>query len=336
MTLSASHQNFYDADRGARSSWRLAVLMGKNVRTYKFALGRALLRQAQLGHAEIQLRDLAAAYAVAMAEHVTRAPQMSGAKPPSPSDFLTVAADEAEETLRAGRPTDRLLDAAVGSMPGMVMEKFHNLDKGEVGHRFYEVRGRGPGRTVLLTPDLLKVAASEQSAGLLTELEARWSIVESSFSTGVGRSLIQEGMRVDWDSGTLTDKRRRRSVAGVLEATIGFQHGRCHICDHVISPGDPVAIDHVFPFAAMARYPSFTLDLDALWNLSPAHESCNATKSSRMPEPWELMRLARRNTAIQGSPYPLSRTLQESLRTAGNRPFADWPEFLREVESLLH
>ncbi len=35
---------FYRSEPTAQSSWRLAVLMGANSRTYKFALGSALLQ----------------------------------------------------------------------------------------------------------------------------------------------------------------------------------------------------------------------------------------------------------------------------------------------------
>ncbi|WP_182908501.1 HNH endonuclease domain-containing protein [Microbispora sp. H13382] len=86
---------------------------------------------------------------------------------------------------------------------------------------------------------------------------------------------MNEGVAVDLDSPRITDKLRRRPVTGVTEAMIGFQHGRCLICREPVVPGsDVIAVDHVFPFSLMERFP-LTADLDAVWNLVPAHAGCN-------------------------------------------------------------
>ncbi|MFE3881367.1 HNH endonuclease [Streptomyces lydicus] len=332
--------DFYAADPGSRASWRLAVLMGANSRTYKFALGHALLTHAARGDTSVALTDLAAAYAMALVEHAAQAPQAPAPAAIGENDFLAVTAGESEESRRLGRPTDRLLEAAVRSMPTMVMEKFHNLPgRTQVPHRFYDLAGSTRSRTVLLTPELIRLAQSEQAAGLHAELEARWNIVETSFTIGIGRSLIREGVAVDWTTLTLTDKRRRRPVTKVKDAMIGFQNGRCFLCDEVIGPFDDTAIDHVFPFSLMNRFAGTTgwhgPDLDALWNLAPVHASCNSTKGARLPFPTEISRLARRNEAIMPSQYPLSRTLRLSLTQGGNRPTTSWLDFLHEVEKLF-
>jgi 5-methylcytosine-specific restriction endonuclease McrA len=307
--------------------------MGANSRTYKFALGEALIDAARRGRDEIPLRDLAATYSIAMVRHLDEAPQAPHDAHLGEQDFLTVAEQESAETLAAGEPTERLLAAAERSMPAMVMRKFHNLrGSGTVPHTFYELLGTGRRRTVRLSPHLLRLARSEQAATLSAELGARWNIVESSFASGVGRSLIEEGLAHDLATLRLTDKRRRRSVAGMVEATIGFQHGRCQICGEAMGAEEPIEVDHVFPFALMKRYDSVGAwrgpDLDALWNLAPAHASCNGTKSDRLPVPAELDRLAARNEAIMQSPHPLRQTLRGSLRRAGA---TSWRQFLSAV-----
>lgn len=89
------------------------------------------------------------------------------------------------------------------------MQKFHNL-RGDtkVPHTFYQLAGTGRHRVVQLTPDLLQLARSEQAAALTAELGSRWNIVETSFVAGIGRSLIEEGVLIDWDTLQLTDRRR--------------------------------------------------------------------------------------------------------------------------------
>lgn len=217
----------------------------------------------------------------------------------------------------------------------MVMQKFHNLPGTEVPHRFYEVVARRDRRVVRLTPELLRVAESEDLPRLTAEVDARWRIVATSFSAGIGASLIADGLAVDIDRSMLTDKLRRRSVTGVTEAVIGFQYGRCLICDEPITPGDQVAVDHVFPFSFMRRgFPlGWTgLDLDAVWNLAPAHAVCKSAKSNALPHREQVARLARRNAAIMNSPRPLRRTLEITLKTWGFpcRP-DEWPRFLAGV-----
>lgn len=310
----------------------MAVLMGANTRTYKFALGTALLSHAAQGRTEVSLPELAQPYAMTLAEHAAEMPQARQGSSLGEADFLSILLAESTETLSTGAPTEKLVDAAVRSMPGMVMQKFHNLaGSTEVPHRFYELDGAGRHRVVRLTPQLLRVARAGEREHLRGELDARWRIVETSFSTGVGASLISEGLVVDTTGTLLTDKRRRRNVAGVTQAVIGFQYSRCLICDIEIGPEDLVAVDHMFPYSLMSR--GFTkLDLDAIWNLSPAHAACNGTKSNRVPYPVEVQRLAARNIAIMGSPHPLRRTLELTLQAHGYPGRSgDWSTFLQAL-----
>ncbi|MEV5776136.1 HNH endonuclease [Streptomyces antimycoticus] len=332
--------DFYRREPSARTSWRLAVLMGANSRTYKFAFGAALLEYAAQDRTEVTLEELAIPYAMGLVAHLAEAPQAPSGLQVRESDFLAVAEREAKESAALGHPTDRLRHAAVRSMPGMVMQKFHNLrGNTRTAHRFYDLIGNSHQRIVRLTPELRSIAKGEQSIGLRAELGARWDIVESSFAAGIGRSLIDEGFSVDWATLQLTDKRRRRSVTGVADAVIGFQHGRCLICAQPIAPSDSTVVDHVFPYSLMRRFGDVSgwhgPDLDAIWNLAPAHQACNSAKSDRLPTAGELHGLAQRNEAIMHSPHPLRKTLQLSLHSAqhSDTPKGHWPHFLRQVQT---
>lgn len=309
---------FYRDEPTPLTAWRLAVLLGANSRTYKFALAEALLHFARAGREDVPLEVLARRYSLQLVQHAATAPQA----PPSSQgakDFLRVAAEDGAQVLDAGAPTERLVAAAQRTMPGMVMDKFHNVSGGVLPIRFYSLTGRAPHQTVVLEPVLRRIAGSEHSRSLDDELSARWSIVETSFATGVGASLQQDGLLTDLATMRLTDVRRRRGVTGVREATIGFQYGPCLICGTTIGPDEAVAVDHVFPFALMRRA-GWTWrgpDLDAVWNLAPAHDPCNATKSDAWPTAQTQHRLAQRNAAILQSPHPLRRTLANTLLRGG-------------------
>ncbi|GAA3418962.1 hypothetical protein [Streptosporangium vulgare] len=322
----------------------MAVLMGANSRTYKFALGTALLDAAAEDRSEIPLRDLAVPYAMGLVRHLGQAPQVSQKDELGEKDFLSVAGREAAESLRLGSPTEELLAAAVDSMPRMVMRKFHNLrgEGAEVPHRFYEVTGRSHEQVVRLSRELRDIARSEQITTLRGELSARWSIVETSFAAGVGRSLIDEGVAVDMTTLQITDRQRRRSVTGVTDAVIGFQHGLCMICAELINTdADAIAVDHVFPYSFMRLLRpagrGAAPDLDAVWNLAPTHAWCNGQKSNRPPTQAEMIRLAQRNEAIMQSPHPLKKTLKLTLEHngyRGTRP-GQWFAFIQYVRDLL-
>ncbi len=76
------------------------------------------------------------------------------------------------------------------------------------------------------------------------------------------------------------------------------------------------------------------LDLDSFWNLAPAHAACNAQKSNRPPTADEKRRLAKRNEAIMGSPHPLRKTLEMTLKARGfqGRPDEWWTFVSRILE----
>jgi hypothetical protein len=90
------------------------------------------------------MNELAVAYSRALLSRTNGFPEAPAAGHLGPNDFLTVLAEETNPSLALGGPTERLVDAAAASMPGMVMRKFHNLrSTGEVPHEFYRLHGRG-------------------------------------------------------------------------------------------------------------------------------------------------------------------------------------------------
>ena len=167
---------------------------------------------------------------------------------------------------------------------------------------------------------------------------SRWSIVESCFDSGIGRSLVSAGVVV-WANGETLLTPVRRVAAGARESLAGFQYGRCFYCrellDGKIGAGH---VDHVYPFAAMRTGSWSGPDLNGVWNLVVACAECNLKKSSRLPTEAEVRRLIARNEAVVASPHPLRRTLQLSMRADG-APSATTEEsrlaFVQAVDLLV-
>ncbi len=308
---------FYRQEPTARTAWRQAILMGMNTRTYKFALGQALLEFAHAGDDAPLLSEVAARYAWHLTVHAENYPQArnTGLRE---SDFLSVLSQESAATLSTGTPPERLVVAAVSSMPSMVMDKFHNLrDSGTVAHRFYELSGTGPQRRVILTEALRSLDGADAAQVLTPELQARWAIVEASFDAEIGPGLVSTGLYVDREQGVALDRRRRRGVAALRPALSGFQHGRCLYCHVTLESLDRTAhVEHVFPFHWMNRLAWNGPDLDSLWNLVLLCPDCNGKKLGDRPSEAQVQALIDRNDAILRSPHPLKRTLTLSLGLA--------------------
>lgn len=313
-------QSFYRDDPTPRTAWRQAILMGVNTRTYKFPLGAALLHIAASGRDAVPLIELASTYATQLVNRAGNYPQASSSLELSETDFLSVLAREREESANSGAPTEALVDAAVRSIPGMVMEKFHNLrGEGQVAHRFYEIEGRGPSRLVRLTSEMMAVAS--QDTGVLdTEIDARWRIVEASFDAEIGRSLVGRGVDLDLESGTLVAPQRRVALTSIRGSIVGFQKNRCFYCHETLPDlsGPQIHVDHVFPHRWMNTGSWRGPDLDRVWNLVLACAPCNLRKSGRNPTADEVQRLLLRNDAIAESPHPLRTTLGISMAGAKN------------------
>jgi hypothetical protein len=326
---------FYRSEPTARTAWRQAILMGANVRTYKFPLGAALLDLARSGRDAVPLVELATAYSTRLIARAGEFPQAPSTQSMGDQDFLSVLSREREESRAAGTPTETLVNAAVRSIPGMVMQKFHNLPgQGKVAHRFYELEGRGSNRIVRLTPDLRSVAV-ESSGVLDDELDARWKIVEASFDAGIGRNLMG-GLRFDDTSGQLVVTAQRVPLTSLRASIDGFQYGRCFYCHEPLGDlnGPDIHVDHVFPFKWMTTGSWRGPDLNGVWNLVLAHEWCNRKKWFRNPTDDEIRRLIARNDAIAESPVPLRRTLEIAMNASGPSAAAKRRQFVANVRNL--
>jgi hypothetical protein len=326
---------FYRTEPTARTAWRQVILMGANVRTYKFPLGAALLDLARSGRDAVSLVELATTYATHLVHRAGDFPQAPSSLSMSDQDFLSVLAREREESRTAGGPTEALVDAAVKSIPGMVMQKFHNLPgQGEAAHRFYELGGRGANRIVRLTPDLHAVA--DGSLGMLDdELDARWRIVEASFDAGIGRNLIG-GLKFDETTGQLVVAAQRVPLTSLRASIDGFQYGRCFYCHEPLGDlnGPEIHVDHVFPFKWMTTGSWQGPDLNGVWNLVLAHDACNRKKWFRNPTDEEIRRLVERNDAVAESPVPLRRTLEIAMGASGPNAATNRRQFIANVRSL--
>lgn len=297
--------HFAGESQSEREHFRSIILFGRNVASYKFALGKSLLELASAGNELVLLEDLAVPFARNICEHLTVIDRQGTFER---SRFL-----DACRFFNAGRiDADELRASTVLLGFNNVIDAFHVVGAGDVPTRFF-IDERSHGR-IRLTESLLELAQHPEAADLTAETEARWRLVEEAWD---GRAAGRQ-VTVLYDAPTellvpaLLGK--RRSITEVRPALNGYQKGHCFYCFgpiHLFAiDTEAPEVDHVFPHVLMSR--GLPIDLDSPWNLVLACSTCNrgpAGKFASLPHDRYLQRLYRRNEFLIGSNHPLRETL---------------------------
>jgi hypothetical protein len=110
--------------------WRAVILFGRNVASYKFALGKTLLQFAEQGKSAVPLTELALPFARHIAEHL----KLCDKQATSPSSkFL----DEVRRFNRGELSEDRLAEVTARLGFVNVIDAFHVVGNAELGVRFF-------------------------------------------------------------------------------------------------------------------------------------------------------------------------------------------------------
>tara|TARA_B100001750_G_C15437043_1_gene561495 strand:+ start:293 stop:1294 length:1002 start_codon:yes stop_codon:yes gene_type:complete len=293
--------------------------MGMNDKSYKFALGKSLLKLAKEGKTFISLDDLAIPFTDFTLDHIEHSPKQGGnAKPPG--KFLNACRDFLED--RVGKEV--LLEEAVRNLKikKSVIQKFHHLahSRSDVPKTFFE-DSRQSQNGLVLKDELFSIINSNQENNLNCELEGRWRLVETSWKLNLSYNLIIP-FRYDEENKLLyyldLDK-KRSNITSAREALNGYQKGRCFYCFKLISvlPGNnnTADVDHFLPhhlkFNKAIDYLK-RVNIDGVWNLVLSCKSCNRGKNGKfgfIPNIRYLERLNKRNNYLIYSHDPLAKVL---------------------------
>ena len=288
--------------------WRAIILFGRNVASYKFALGKSLLEMAQAGKTVVPLSDLALPFARHVSDHLKLADKQATSRS---SQFL----DSCRKFNRGELSQDELAEATVRLGFNNVIDAFHTVSNGEVGVRFFTDERAGPQKGIRLTDDILRLTELYQHRNLPYEIEARWRLVETAWELDLPAHAL--AIAYDDEAGCLIAEsrlRRRTSITSCRDALNGYQKGKCFYCFGNVSlvegAEDLADVDHFFPH----RLKGFSVadPVDGVWNLILACQTCNRGaegKFDRMPEVSYLQRLHRRNEYLIDSHHPLRETL---------------------------
>jgi hypothetical protein len=263
--------------------WRAIVLYGRNAATYKIALGKVLLRFAAAETTTIDMPELANAFLEA---------------------YRTRLATPRRQMLVSGRRT--LMERVVAGLSAGTLEhhqaveivarqgfndvipRFHVLPTTQVQERFYVE----DGYRLRIDDSLIALARSPEAAGLGSELDTRWSLLETAFEPWYSpAALSTDGTEIFYGLSF-----ERRAVALIRPVISGYQNGLCFYCSEPLGLAIP-HVDHVVPRSFLAH--------DEIWNLVLTHSHCNLSKSDNLPPREYLLALYRRNEYYIASNHPI-------------------------------
>lgn len=318
--------SFTEVQPTLENYWRSVILFGRNVASYKFALGKSLLELADKRHEIITLEALAEPFSRHVCEHLKLVDKQGAFQS---SRFLDVCRKFNRNEIKK----EELLDATARLGFNNVIDAFHVVHDGEIAVRFFSDERTGREKGIRLTDDLFRLTEQFQSRNLPSEIEARWRLVETAWELNLPRHVLTVGFDPENELFVVNDRLlERRVITGCRDALNGYQKGKCFYCFadiSVIGSSDDLAdVDHFFPHALKSQGVGDLID--GVWNLVLACQSCNrgaAGKFMQVPDLRFLERLHTRNSFFIDSHHPLRETLMK--QTGDSEPKRR--QFLQEM-----
>lgn len=288
--------------------WRAIILFGRNVASYKFALGKALLHSNPSAGSLVKLEGLALPFALAVCEHL----QLEDKQATSASSSFLDGCRQFNQSDKGQQATDRLIGLTVAKGFANVIDAFHVVGQEDTPQRFFSDE-RSSNRGIRITDEFGVLSASTQASDLPLEVEARWRLVETAWRLGLNRSMVVTHDATQGQFLLPDASLRRKAVTSSRHALNGYQQGFCFYCSGPISLTDQESlpdVDHFFPHAL--KQAEFGSIIDGVWNLVLACRMCNrgpGGKFDRLPSIRLLERLHARNEHLIVSHHPLRETL---------------------------
>ena len=149
---------------------------------------------------------------------------------------------------------------------------------------------------------------------LYDETEARWRLVETAWELSLSRHLVEVSADTNGKALFVKSGNKRVDITSSRAALNGYQKGKCFYCYEAIgittNSKNLADVDHFLPHTLMVN--NITTNLDGVWNLVLACQSCNrgeGGKFAMVPHIEFLRRLHKRNEYLIASHHPLRETL---------------------------
>ena len=305
---------FFENDPTLQSYWRSIILYGRNVASYKFALGKALIDLNKKQNDLIKLEDLADPFSNHLCQHLKHnEKQITSAN----SEFLNTLKKFNNNEIQINERNEVTKRLGFNN----VIDAFHEVN-GKTIPKLFFIDERKQNGGIRLTNNYYNLLELQESENFFNEVESRWRLVETAWKLGVAVRLVQveydkigENFYVDTTFG-------RINVTSSKNALNGYQKSKCFFCYDYISivkkSLNLCNVDHFFPDVLKGK--DFSGYVDGIWNLVLSCKDCNrgeGGKFAKLPTIKLLERLNKRNEYFCSSHHPLRETIM--LQTGNTR-----------------
>ncbi|MFT6905206.1 MAG: 5-methylcytosine-specific restriction endonuclease McrA [Oleiphilaceae bacterium] len=296
-----------DAHKDHIRGLRTITLFGKNSATYKFALTHALLNQ-KLNNSLLKYEDLQSEFVREFVNHYEETPQQfSNGKPTR----FSHAVDKYLVTDKSDADLTQLCDATQSIWKNYVFDAFHNIGGGTIDTEWQLFEHDKKKGGIVLSDHLMQLLESPADLEMLKEEnQARWKIVESAWTAGIGVNLVTYNSEDGSLSVHSKSNNRRIGLRTAVDSLLPYQKGKCFYCSRDIKRNANTHddafpdVDHFFAHSFLVKLKHSAGKLgadihqDGIWNLVIACRSCNrgsAGKFERRSEPEYFQKLLMRN-----------------------------------------
>lgn len=275
--------------------WRAVIQYGKNMSTYKMALGNLLISYAQENRAQVTLDELTNDFFNAYKS------RMDNGKRQNKSIGKTSYVEQEVWAVKSdGKSESKALEnVKQKSLKDMVLQRFNSIQGKKIPNPFYTF----DDHYLHLNDNILKIFSIKENAMLKDQVMSRWSMLEHAFS----EPEFADTLTLDEKLEHFRNKKTRTNITKFRDVLKWYQNDTCFYCAKKIY--EISEVDHVIPHKVVGH--------DEIWNLVLAHELCNQSKSDQMPHRKFVERLISRNEDILHSDLPLKEHLK---LVAGDTP----------------
>ena len=295
--------------------WKSIILYGLNASTYKIALGKTLLTLAQQGQSRVSWENLSL-------EFLSQYKQRLNVDDPMPQ-LDNPARKTVMERIVHAHNLNLSLDEAVSEVGknafGDVIHRFHNIgDSKEFAGKFYKFQ---EGKFIELTDSMFSIY-EKNNEELISELDARWSLLEGAFTMKDNNYALSNDIREIY----LIGATKRKNLTDQVPFLQGYQGNLCFYCGEPIDKSD-CHVDHVLPRQV--------LNHDEVWNLVLAHDFCNLSKLDNLVGSHYIQKLIQRNENIMRSNHPWKEKIKSSLGKTPNARKSNLTYHYENVKTVL-
>ena len=202
-----------------------------------------------------------------------------------------------------------------------VIPRFQTIgtDKTIIGEKFYHFDF---GNKLYLHDSLFKIVESDK-LNLLSEIDARWSLLEGAFKINQGDWTLSNDIREMY----ITSGYERKPLSSNIPFLKGYQGNVCFYCGEKIEDSD-IHVDHVLPRQVLRH--------DEIWNLVLSHSLCNLHKDDFLVGKHYLEKLILRNENIMGSNHPWKKKISETLGSTKTERLKNTLKHYEDVKVVLN